>query len=887
MDEPIRKRRWGRRVIILLAVIIVPLVVGYFVATSESFFKKIILPRASKSLNAKITVADASIRPFSQVILRGVKVETTGREPLATIQEARVRHSLTDIIRGNIKVDEITAVSPVIHVVTNPDGTSNLDPFLKPKKAAKPEKPPTKKPGKPPQLDIAQIKIENGLLRSTDRAGQTTEVSKLNVTIANVKNGGSGSFDLSGRVRAQREAGLQGKLKFALGKDLQPESLNGTASLAVSIAPGPMPELAAMVAQLTCDITPTEVKQVALVFQKNQRPLGELRAYGPFSVAKQEGRLNVEMLGIDKQVLALVGARLGMDFGGTKINSTNVIQLARGGNQISAAGGLAVSEFSITRTNQSTPTVNLDLNYSAEVDRGAKTAELEKFQLAGTQNQKPLVTASLTQPMSVAWGGTSTGVPDSSLKLAITGFSFADWKALLGEVPTGNLNANMELQSRESGKLLALKGDAEVAGLILNDPDKRKLMTPLEAKVRIDSSWREKVIELTQLAVALTPTQLAKNEANLKGRIDLSRAKATTGKLELFSEALDLTGYYELFAGDEEKKEKKSKQPAPPTAPAPAPKTTPAKTELPFKDFVMDARIGHVYLRELHLSNVVTGVKLDGAHLDLKPISLALNGAPVNGTMALDLGVPGYGYDVAMKMVSVPLAPIANSFMTEYRGRAKGDLNADLHIKGVGTTGTSLQKTLQGQITATCTNGHIQLAGKNMRRILDRVSAVLRVPELRSAPLTAFATDIGLGAGKIQIKNLDLVSEAFMAHSAGAIPIAAVLTNSPIPKLPVTFSLLRTYAEKANLMAPNAPTNTAYVPLPPFLNLTGTVGKPDADLNEGVILALAARSQAGRIGGEAGKVVQGALDTILGGGTNTSSTNKPNPLDFLLKKKTK
>src|SRR6266513_2147416 len=158
MGNDVKKRRWGRRMMVILLVIFVPLVIGYFVVTSEPFCKRVSLPRASKSLNAKITVADASIHPFSQVVLRGVKVQTTGTEPLATMQEARLRYSLMDIIRHNIKVSEVTAIQPVIHIVTNPDGSSNLDPLMKPKKPEKPaapapekpaQKPPEKKPAKP------------------------------------------------------------------------------------------------------------------------------------------------------------------------------------------------------------------------------------------------------------------------------------------------------------------------------------------------------------------------------------------------------------------------------------------------------------------------------------------------------------------------------------------------------------------------------------------------------------------------------------------------------------------------------------------------------------------------------------------------------------------
>jgi hypothetical protein len=283
---------------------------------------------------------------------------------------------------------------------------------------------------------------------------------------------------------------------------------------------------------------------------------------------------------------------------------------------------------------------------------------------------------------------------------------------------------------------------------------------------------------------------------------------------------------------------------------------------------------------------VTANIALYSTHIST-PVTLALNGAPVSGAVVLELGAPEYGYDVTLNMDRVPLGPIANSFAKEYSGRTKGDINANLHIKGAGTTGTSLKNSLHGQITASCTNGQIQLIGKKMRKLLDGVAAVLRLAELRTAPLTAFGTDIALGDGKIQVKTLDLVSDAFTAHTQGTIPIADVLTNSTIPRLPVTFALSRSLAERANLLTADSPTNTPYVPLPSFLYLTGTLGDPDTERNNAVIAGIIARSQIlPRIGGDAGKV----LDTLLGGPkrTNAPSTNQPsNPLDLLLKKKPK
>src|SRR6266536_6321637 len=128
------------------------LVVLYFVATSAAFLKSVVLPRVSKSLNAEITVGDASLSPFSQVVLRQLIVKTTGAEPLLQANEVRLRYSLWSIIRGNIKVDEVTLDSPAIQIVQNADGTSNLDPLLK--KGAQPAAQPPAKPSQPLQLDV-------------------------------------------------------------------------------------------------------------------------------------------------------------------------------------------------------------------------------------------------------------------------------------------------------------------------------------------------------------------------------------------------------------------------------------------------------------------------------------------------------------------------------------------------------------------------------------------------------------------------------------------------------------------------------------------------------------------------------------------------------------
>ena len=70
-------------------------------------------------------------------------------------------------------------------------------------------------------------------------------------------------------------------------------------------------QMAALAANLECEVSPTEVKRLALQFQKSGTALGECRVSGPFNLEKLEGRLQVEVLNIDRQVLNIAGAATG------------------------------------------------------------------------------------------------------------------------------------------------------------------------------------------------------------------------------------------------------------------------------------------------------------------------------------------------------------------------------------------------------------------------------------------------------------------------------------------------------------------------------------------------------------------------------------------------
>lgn len=481
-----KRRKWLKVLGWTLGVVVVLVVFAYFTATSSGFLRQVILPKVSKSLGADVTVEDASIHPFSEVLLRHLKVAAPGAAPVLTADEVRARYSLWDIIRGNIKVDEVAVVAPTITIIEQSNGTRNIDVFLNQQKPSTPAQPKPSTPSKnaaPPKIDIGKIALTEATIRyvkqAADGAESSAEISGVNLEIDNVKNGATGKLSLNAGIamnnkvpapgtNSAAQAKLTAGFDFALANDLQPSSVKGNLSVDVSQAQGVLAALAALAVRLDCEVTPTDIKQVVLAFQQGGAPLGEIRVSGPFDSSKTEGKLAVEIRGIDKRLLNIVGSGSGADFGGTTINSTNLIELTHAGANITASGGLNLSNLQIARAGQRTPMLDLVAGYVVAVDIPANNAVIRRLDIVATQDHQPLFDTGLSAPLTLAWGNSASAVGDAALNLAITNLNLADWKAFLGDTAAGVVGARVKLTSQQAGKQLAFDATAKVGDLAVH-----------------------------------------------------------------------------------------------------------------------------------------------------------------------------------------------------------------------------------------------------------------------------------------------------------------------------------------------------------------------------------------------------------------------------------
>src|SRR5439155_2099170 len=214
------------------------------------------------------------------------------------------------------------------------------------------------------------------------------------------------------------------------------------------------------------DITRTDIKQVALQFQKSGSPVGEVKMSGPFSMEKKEGHLALQISSIDKQVLNLAGAKSGMDFGTTTINGSNEIDIAKSGSLVAVKGQLKVDKFQVTQNGQTTPPLDLVANYDETADLDAKTNLLRAFTVVGQQKGNAVLKTELTSPMTLAWGDVTNAVGDSALTVSVTHLNLADWKPFIGKLASaGDANLKLSLLAQQAGKKIAFDLDSHTDNL--------------------------------------------------------------------------------------------------------------------------------------------------------------------------------------------------------------------------------------------------------------------------------------------------------------------------------------------------------------------------------------------------------------------------------------
>lgn len=555
-----------------------------------------------------------------------------------------------------------------------------------------------------------------------------------------------------------------------------------------------------------------------------------------------------------------------------------------------AAGGethLDISSTSGAFTNFS--------GFSAALECDVTPTEIKRLDLHFQRNGAPLGELAVNGPLDLE-------KREGQLELKLQGID----RQLLNlagaahglDFATTTVNSTNEITLTKSG------ADVAVAGRFLVDKFQMTNADQVTPTMDFAAGYDVTVDTTAQTAVlrrlSLTGTQVngsrwsarALNEIQLQGRVDFSRPQAISGNLALSSDSLDLTGYYDSFVRAKKSGKPSAAPGAPPAGAAAGGSQEPSPVTLPVQNFTVAADIGKLFLGEVAITNFQMTAKLAAHQVTVKPFQLALNGAPVNATLGLDLSVPGYQYTLAVDAGQVPLAPLVDTFAPERMGQLGGTLTARAQISGAGVTGAGLQKNLAGQFSVGATNLNLSVVNVQSKLLKGLIDVVATIPELIRSPESAIASLFsevtghggGLmnelkqspiqiiavrgqaGNGRIELQQATVQSSAFVADAPGEITLRPVLTNSTI-NFPVTVSVSQSIGQQLGIAAGGSANGSSYVPLPQFLTMTGTLGDPQKQIKKSALVGLAAKSIGGGLfnqGTNAASKVGGLLNNLLG-----------------------
>ena len=131
------------------------------------------------------------------------------------------------------------------------------------------------------------------------------------------------------------------------------------------------------------------------------------------------------MGGIDRRVLALVGAALGMDLRETTVDAKGRVDVAQGGTVFGSSGTLNLGRLSVDLGQGATPELGVQAEYKVTLDQERHTVLVETLKLEARQGENVLLAGGLDRPMNLACDQAAPGFRESTLSLKLSGLRLA------------------------------------------------------------------------------------------------------------------------------------------------------------------------------------------------------------------------------------------------------------------------------------------------------------------------------------------------------------------------------------------------------------------------------------------------------------------------------
>ncbi|HEU0264845.1 MAG TPA: AsmA family protein, partial [Geobacterales bacterium] len=150
---------------ILVGLFVTLMVVAKLVITPERV-RRTVLPMAEKALHRPVTIGDIRVSIFSGIVIDKLTIgEEQGKNPFVTAERVKLSYRFWPLLRGEVVVNEVELVAPLVRVVRRGDGSFNFSDLAAPKE--KPAQAETKAPpstGKGIDLRVATFTLSKGTI---------------------------------------------------------------------------------------------------------------------------------------------------------------------------------------------------------------------------------------------------------------------------------------------------------------------------------------------------------------------------------------------------------------------------------------------------------------------------------------------------------------------------------------------------------------------------------------------------------------------------------------------------------------------------------------------------------------------------------------------------
>lgn len=484
---PRKPGRWRRRLVWGVGIVLLLLIVGWSVLSSNWFMRAVLLPKLNHALNSTVQFEHSRWSFGSQLQLEGVTLHTIGERPLLKASRVQINYQWRDLFAGRMAFGKIECDEPELFLHIDRNGQANYAPLL--------ERPRSNRPGKPFQIKQMSIHGARVEYRCDHQSGTTESVQLSGVTITSNEFASGRSSELTVNGRAgyslkplqQPGQGLAGEfqVKFThqLDEHLLLTRLKSEGHFQVALATGQFAFATGLNTELDAEVTAETLQRFALHFTHAGTALGKIEASGALQPGTGAANLTVALHGVNQRVLNFLGRPVGLDFHSTVLDSTNHVRVAGFGKTLEVRGTLQAQPFHLSSSEFTTPPLERGGGeYAFAIDTAARTARLDTLVVNAAHEGTPLLVGHLDRPMQFDWSTRAAPLGESLFSLSAQDINLADWPSLLGQYAVeGHVAAGVNIHFQEAGRRIGFALAAEGAGLRLQKGDPILLPASLRA----------------------------------------------------------------------------------------------------------------------------------------------------------------------------------------------------------------------------------------------------------------------------------------------------------------------------------------------------------------------------------------------------------------------